>query len=304
MRIGIFAGVAAVTLDTLIEQVADAARVGLDSAYLAQGHGWDALTVLSVIGCRVPEIALGTAVVQTYPRHPLALASQVLSAQAVTGNRVTLGIGPSHLPVIEGQYGYSYDRPARHIREYLSALRPLLAGDEVDYRGETLVAQGRVAVPGAEPPTVLISALGPVMLRVAGRLADGTVTMWTTAATIATHIAPTLTAAAAEAGRPTPRIAAVVLAGVTNHPDVLREKVAEQLSGAGALPSYRALLDRQGMTGVQDTVIAGDEETVLAAIRAYAQAGTTDLLVRPLGDEGGRRRTLELLGAARRQFAK
>jgi F420-dependent oxidoreductase-like protein len=303
MRIGIFVGTAAATLDTLTEQVADAARAGLDSAYFAQVHGWDALTTLSLIGRQVPGIALGTAVVPTYPRHPLALASQALSAQAATGNRVTLGIGPSHPSVIEGQFGYSYDRPARHVRDYLSALRPLLAGEQVDYHGETLVATGRVEVPGANPPNVLISALGPVMLRLAGQLADGTVTMWTTAETIASHVAPAITTAALGAGRPAPRIAAVLLASVTTRPNAIRQQIAEQLASAGELPSYRALLERQGMAGVQDTVVAGDEETVTREIRRYAQAGTTDLLVKALGENDERSQTLELLSTVRQELA-
>jgi F420-dependent oxidoreductase-like protein len=303
MRIGIFVSTAATTLDAMTEQVAKAAHAGLDSAYFPQVSSWDALTTLSLIGRQVPNIALGTAVIPTYPRHPLALAAQALSAQAATGNRLTLGIGPSHPSVIEGQFGYSYDRPARHIREYLSALRPLLAGEQVDYHGETLVATGQVEVPGANPPEVLLSALGPVMLRLAGQRADGTVTVWTTADTIASHIAPTITLAASEAGRPAPRIVTVLQASVTTHPNKIRQQIAERLGGARELPSYRALLDRQGMVGVQDTVVAGGEQTVAHEIRKYAEAGTTELLIGPVGEDTERNRTLELLSTLREELA-
>lgn len=299
MRTGLYISGVGLSLDVMIGQVRAAAEAGLDSAFFSQLTSWDVLTVLALSAQHVPGVDLGTAVVQTYPRHPLALAGQALTAQAATGNRLTLGIGPSHQQIIEGQFGHSYDRPARHIREYLSALRPLLRGEHVEYRGQTLSAAGQVAVPGAEPPSVLVSALGPVMLRVAGELADGTVTVWTGPEAIADHIGPAITRAASEAGRPAPRIVATVLAGVTADPDGVRRQVDEQVGSAGRFPSYRALLDRQGMSGVHETVVAGDETAVARAFRQYAEAGATELLVSPLGGERERVRTLELLASLR-----
>ncbi|MFI6795389.1 LLM class F420-dependent oxidoreductase [Streptosporangium canum] len=299
MRTGLYISGVGLSLDAMIGQVRAAAEAGLDSAFFSQLTSWDVLTVLALSAQHVPGVDLGTAVVQTYPRHPLALAGQALTAQAATGNRLTLGIGPSHQQIIEGQFGHSYDRPARHIREYLSVLRPLLRGEHVEYRGQTLSAAGQVAVPGAEPPSVLISALGPVMLRVAGELADGTVTVWTGPEAIAGHIGPAITRAASEAGRPAPRIVATVLASVTADPDGARRQVDEQVGFAARFPSYRALLDRQGMSGVHETVVAGDETAVARAFRQYAEAGATELLVSPLGGEREQARTLELLASLR-----
>ncbi|ACZ91595.1 LLM class F420-dependent oxidoreductase [Streptosporangium roseum] len=299
MRTGLYISGVGLSLDAMIGQVRAAAEAGLDSAFFSQLTSWDVLTVLALSAQHVPGVDLGTAVVQTYPRHPLALAGQALTAQAATGNRLTLGIGPSHQQIIEGQFGHSYDRPARHVREYLSALRPLLRGEHVEYRGQTLSAAGQVDVPGAEPPSVLISALGPVMLRVAGELADGTVTVWAGPETIADHIGPGITRAASEAGRPAPRIVATVLASVTADPDGVRRQVDEQVGFAGRFPSYRALLDRQGKSGVHETVIAGDEAVVARAFRQYAEAGATELLVSPLGGEREQERTLELLASLR-----
>ncbi|NJP28004.1 TIGR03564 family F420-dependent LLM class oxidoreductase [Microbispora sp. SCL1-1] len=299
MRLGVLAGGNGLGLDELIGQVREAAGAGLDSAYFSQVLSWDAVTLAALAAREVPGIAVGTAVTQTYPRHPLALAGQALTAQAASGNRFTLGIGPSHGPLIETHFGLSYDRPARHVREYLSALVPLLRGEQVDYHGETLTAAGRVMVPGAEPPPVLLAALGPVMLRMAGELADGAVTVWTGPETIARHVTPAVTRAAAAAGRPRPRVVAGVIMSVTADPEGVRRRVAESLGPAGNLPSYRAMLDRQGKSGVEETIVAGDEPAVEQAVRAYAEAGVTELVVSLFGDPHERARTLGLLGALR-----
>ncbi|WP_326826208.1 LLM class F420-dependent oxidoreductase [Streptosporangium sp. NBC_01756] len=299
MKTGLYIHAAGPGLDALVGRVRTAAEAGLDSAFFSQLTSWDALTVVALSAQQVPGIELGTAIVQTYPRHPLALAGQALTAQAASGNRLTLGVGPSHQQIIEGQFGLSYDRPARHIREYLSALRPLLRGEHVEYRGETLAVTGQVDAPGTEAPSVLVSALGPVMLRVAGELADGTVTVWTGPEAIADHIEPTITRAASQAGRPAPRIVATAMVSVTADPDAVREQVAGQLGFASQFSSYQTMLDRQGLSGVHETVIAGDEAVVARAIRRYAGAGTTELLVSPVGTDAEQARTLDLVASLR-----
>ena len=165
-----------------LEEVAGWARAtadaGLSGFWLGELGAWDPLTALAVAARDAPGIELGTSVTVTYPRHPLTLAGQALTARAATGNRLVLGVGPSHALLIEGQYGYAYDRPARHVREYLAALVPLLRGEEVAYTGETLRADGAVIAPGVTAPPLLLAALGPVMLRLAGEHADGTVLAW------------------------------------------------------------------------------------------------------------------------------
>jgi len=286
----------AVTLDELIGQVRTAADHGFATAWSAQLFGWDALTTLAVAGREVPEIRLGTAVVPTYPRHPLVLASHALTVQAATGNRLTLGIGLSHQLVIEGLFGYSYARPARHMREYLAALAPLLRGESVSYQGETLKAVGTVTVPGATPPPLLVAALGPVMLRLTGEMADGTVTWMTGPSTIAGHIVPIITAAAAAAGRPDPQIVAGLGVCVTDDADGARRRAAEQFALYGQLPSYRAMLDREGAAGPEDVVLIGDETSVQAQVGRLADAGTTELIGVPFGTPEERSRTLGLLG--------
>ncbi len=195
------------SLDTFLANVRAAAEHGYTTAWTPQILGADPLTVLTVAGREVPNVELGTAVVPTYPRHPNILAAQALTVQALIGNRLTLGLGTSHKMLVEGFWGYSFDRPARHMREYLEALLPLVRGEPVNYQGETLKAVFPLPldIPGASPPPVLLAALAPAMPRLAGAVADGTITWLTGVKTIANHIVPSITAAAEAAGQPAPR---------------------------------------------------------------------------------------------------
>ncbi|MEV5716927.1 LLM class flavin-dependent oxidoreductase [Amycolatopsis mediterranei] len=169
------------TTADIVDEVRRTAELGLGGAWWAERHTADALTAATVAGLAVPELPLGTAVVTTYPRHPMTLASQALSVQAAIGNRLTLGIGPGHRQRIESVFGLRFERPGRHTREYLSVLMPLLRGETVEFNGEMYQVTGQTRTPGALPPSVLLAALGPVMLRIAGDLADGTVAVWTEA---------------------------------------------------------------------------------------------------------------------------
>jgi F420-dependent oxidoreductase-like protein len=279
MRIGLLVGGGPkATIDDVIGQIRSAADDGLATAWLSQIFGWDALTVLAVAGREVPGIELGTAVVPTYPRHPIVLAAQGLTTSAATGGRLVLGIGLSHQIVIEGVFGLSFEKPARHMREYLSVLMPLLHGEQAVFEGETLTARtmGAVEAAGASPPPVLLAALAPRMLELAGSRADGTVTWMTGPATIDDHIGPSIRAAAEEAGRPAPRIAVGLPVSVTTDADAAREAAAKTFAVYGQLPSYRAMLDREGAAGPGDVAIVGDEETVAAGIRRVFEAGGTE----------------------------
>lgn len=303
MKIGIAVGdlLGPAPLDTFVEQVRTAAAAGLAAAWSAQALGWDALTALAVAGTREPGIALGTSVVPTPQRHPLVLASQALTVQAATGGRLTLGVGAGVGLMTEGMYGFPAARPARRMREYLSVLRPLLDGEEVAYRGETVTAAGAVAVPAVPAPPVLLAALGPAMLRVAGELADGTVTWMTGPRTLGDHIVPTIGKAAEAAGRPAPRVVAGLLVCLTQEPDRARVRIAEQFALAGQVPEYRAVLDREGVSGPQDVALVGTEESLGRSLHRLADVGVTDFVAAPFGDAAERERTTEFLGWAARQ---
>lgn len=295
MRYGVIVDTAR-PVPAIVEEVRALAEAGVHSVACSQIFGYDALTLLAVVGATVPDIELVTAVVPTYPRHPIALAAQALTVAAVTGGRLTLGIGLSHQVVVEGVYGLSYDRPARHMREYLSVLGPLLRGEQVAFEGETMQVStmGPLEVDAPAPP-VLVAAMGPVMLRLAGTLADGTSTWMTGPATVEAHITPTITAAAEAAGRPRPRVAVGLPVCVTAEVDAARARADKVFAIYGRLPSYRAMLDREGAAGPGDVAVVGDDESVAAQLRALVDVGATECTAAPFGTPEERARTVALV---------
>lgn len=302
MRIGIFGGLEAGEnpggLDELTKHVAEASHQGFASYWLPQVFGIDALTALAVVGHEVAGIELGTSVIPTYPRHPMMLASQALTVQSAIGERLALGIGLSHQFVIEQMFGYSFDKPVRHMREYLTVLRALLYDRSVQFKGEAMSANGPVAISSEiRAPEVLVAALGTQMLRLTGRMADGTITWMTGPSTLAEHTVPTLRSATAEAGRPEAfRVVAGFPVCVTDDPDSARERAATIFAVYGQLPSYRAMLDREGLAGPADIALVGDEKTVQSGIERIDEAGATDFLAAEFGaTDSERSRTRELL---------
>lgn len=280
------------TVDTYVEVVRGAAERGLHSAWSAQIFGLDALTALAVVAREVPVIQLGTAVVPTYPRHPSMLAAQALTVQQVSVNRLHLGIGLSHQIVIESMFGMTWGE-VRHLRDYLSILMPLVLGEASDYEGETLTGKLALDIPDADPVPVLVAALGPKMLALAGAMTDGTVTWMTGRSTIESHVVPSIRSAAAEAGRAEPRVVVGLPVAVTDDADAAREKAAQVFSVYGFLPSYRAMLDREGASGPADVAIVGTEDEVRAQIEAVFEAGATEFVAAPFANVG---RTFDLLG--------
>ncbi|HEY7910092.1 MAG TPA: TIGR03564 family F420-dependent LLM class oxidoreductase, partial [Thermomicrobiales bacterium] len=260
-------------------------------------RGFDALTLLALAGQHTRTVELGTFVVPTYPRHPVALAQQALTTNAATGGRLVLGIGLSHRVVMEQGLGFDWSHPIRHMREYLTCLTGLLSGEPVTFAGEEFhITNFGITVPGATPPAVLVAALGPQMLRLAGRHADGTALWMGGARYLATDAVPTITAAASEAGRPAPRIVAGLPVCVTDHAEAVRAEADRAFATYGRLPSYRAVLDKEGAASPADVSLIGDEAVVLAGLRALAEAGATDLIAAvytPVGENAAR--TYDLL---------
>ena len=264
---------------------------GLDNIWLANIFGLDAITSLAIIGREVPRIGLGTAVTPTYPRHPTAIAQQALTTAAATENRFTLGIGLSHQVVIENMLGMSYDKPAKHMREYLSVLMPLARGETANFAGEEYKVQGlALDIPEATPMPVVVAALGPVMLKIARELADGTNTWMVGPKTMASHIAPAI--------GPDATIVGGVPIVLTNNIDQAKEQIAKDLVIYGQLPSYRAMLDREGAGGPADIAIVGDENTLRGEIKRFEDAGVTDFNAAIVATEDGAfERTLEFLSS-------
>jgi F420-dependent oxidoreductase-like protein len=293
------------TFGDIVDEVTAARDAGIRHVWASQVLSWDALTLLTAIGTRVPGVALGTAIVPTLPRHPLTLAAQALTVQAVTGDRLTLGIGSSHEPIMRGAFGLPFDRPALQVREHLEVLGPLLRGETVDHAGESIRATGAVHVGGARPPAVLVAALGPVMLQVAGELSDGTIATWVGPRTLAEHIVPRLTAAATGAGRPAPRVVVSLLVQVTADADAARQEAARLYGRAEQLPSYRAVLDREagaGVAGVADVTVAGDGDEVIRQLARLHEAGATEVIATPFGPPDAVTRTVALLASGDTPF--
>ena len=263
---------------TIVEQIVRAEQMGFRSVWAPNVRGNDALTVLALAGTRTTTIELGTFVVPTYPRHPAALAQQALTTNALASGRLALGIGLSHRVTMETMLGFDWDHPIRHLREYLACLQPLLRGEATVFRGEEYRIDGySIAIPGATPPALLVAALGPQMLRLAGRLTDGTA-IWMGGPTyLRDYAVPTITVAASEAGRPAPRILAGLPVCVTSRVDEARELANKAFERYGQLPSYRAVLDKEGAVGPADVALIGSAAEVRAGIAALAEAGATDL---------------------------
>ncbi|MFK7732258.1 MAG: LLM class F420-dependent oxidoreductase [Pseudomonadales bacterium] len=301
MKVGIMAGATSAFgngIADLVEFTKNAENMGFDSVWMANIFGPDAINTLSIAGWETERIELGTAVVPTYPRHPTAIAQQAMTAAAASNNRFSLGIGLSHKLVIEDMLGMSYDKPAKHMREYLSILAPLLRCESASFAGEQYTAHVGIRVDGAKNVPLIVAALGPAMLKLAGTMADGTITWMTGSKTIAEHIAPSINAAADQAGKPQPRVVCGLPIALTSDIDGAKAKIGEQLKMYGELPSYRAMLDKEGAAGPADVAILGDEAAIRQQLQSLKDAGVTDFNA-ALIDLGNQEhaRTMEFLAA-------
>jgi F420-dependent oxidoreductase-like protein len=277
MRIGFFGGTTNDgTIDDIVAEARQAEADGYESYWVPNIFGQDALTALAIVGREVPRIELGTSVVPTYPRHPSAIAQQCLTVSAASGGRLTLGIGLSHKVVIENMLGMSFDKPVRHMREYLSVLGPLSRNEPVSFSGEDYSTHLALQAKGAPPFGIVVAALGPQMLKVTAELADGTLTWCTGPNTLADFTIPTINAAADSAGRPAPRVIAALPVCVTSDTAGATARAAKLFEIYGQLPSYRAMLDREGATGPEDIAITGSADEVVERIGALGDIGVTD----------------------------
>lgn len=303
MRIGIFGGIAATaTIDDIVADVCTSEEEGFHTYWVPQIFGYDALTLLAVVGRETERIELGTSVVPTYPRHPAMLAAQALTTQQACGGRLTLGIGLSHQPVIEHMFGMSFEKPVRHLREYLDVLMPLINDGKVDATGDTLSARASVLYPTDTPPEVTVAALGPQALRVAARQTAGTNLAWCGPKTIREHIAPTITEAAEQAGRPAPRIIATLPVCVTDDPETARARLTASTTMYATLPSYQAMFQREGVQTTGEFGLIGSEDQVEELVAELARCGVTDFAASEFGlNSDDRARTRALMSRVARE---
>jgi F420-dependent oxidoreductase-like protein len=284
------------SLDVVVDRIRRADADGFPTVWTHQAFGPDPFVAMAVAAGEAPRIEIGTALVPAVLRHPQALAAEALTAQAATGGRLALGIGVSHPHVVEGRLGLSYERPAEFMREYLEALLPLLRGEPADVRGRRLTMIGSLDVGDVKPPPVLIGALAPHMLKLAGRLADGTITAASGPRTLAEHVVPSIMKAAADAGRPPPRVVAAVVACITDDPDTARSRIAATSKPYATFPAFKAMLEREGVSSQVDIGLVGDEATARAQAQRFIDAGATELAVREsTGTPGEAERTRTFL---------
>ncbi len=280
----------------LIERAVAAEEAGFASAWLPQVGTIDALMTLALAGRDTSTIELGTAVVPTYPRHPTVMAQQALTVQDATDNRLALGIGLSHKFFIENSLGLDYSRPIPHTRDYLTILNGLLDGEFVKHEGDEYQVNAQISVADVQRPPVLVAALGPAMLRLSGRLADGTIT-WMGGLDYLRDIAvPTMSASAEKAGRPAPRFVAMVPVLLCEDERVGRDTINQTFEAYGKIPSYRATLDRGGASLPADVAVVGDEASIEAGVQAFADVGVTEFVAAVPAGSPMAQATSEFLG--------
>ncbi len=287
------------SIDATVANFAQLRDEGFRRVWMSQlPYEPDLLTVLAIALREVDTIEAASGVVPIQNQHPMHMAQRALTVSLASGGRFLLGLGMTHAAVTEGMWGIPWDRPVRRLNEYLDGLLPLLAGEPVNAAGETVTTRGALVIPGAPRPEVYIAALGPQMLRLAGRRTSGTCTWMTGPATLADHVGPTLRQAAADAGRSegAVRVVAALPVGVTDDVDALRRQAAEQFAIYGTLPSYRAMLDREGFAGPEDAAIIGDEQAVSQQLDELAAAGVDEFVGAPFDPSAeGRSRTRALM---------
>lgn len=266
----------------VLDDMAAAEAAGFSSYWVAQVGLVDALGVIGAHGDTGSTMQFGTAVISTWERHPHALATQALTTQTLVGDRLIVGIGLNHRPLVTENLGMDWHKPVRHMSEYLTILTDVLASGAANLDGEIWTYHGENPKPSAGTPKVMIAALGEQMLRLAGRRTDGTILWCVGPRTIREHIAPVINEAAAAADRPGPAIVCSIPVWVTDEPDKAREFLAMALADYAVIPSYRAMLDIEGAEGLGDLSIVGNEEFVRDAIGQIAESGATEFAGAPV----------------------
>jgi F420-dependent oxidoreductase-like protein len=269
------------------EQAVAAEAAGFPAAWTTHFmRGTDSFPTIAVAGARTSTIDLGIGIVPTYPRHPYTMAHEAATVQSLIGGRLTLGIGVSHKPIMEGMLGFDFSKPAAHLREYLQVLGPLLRTGEVSHHGERFDVEAGFSIVGFSPVPVVVGALGPAMLKVAGELADGTVTWLAGPKGVAEHIVPTLSKAAADAGRPTPRMIVGLPVALSEDLALAREALATAFARYPTLANYQNQMAREGAESVADVCLCGPRDRVLGQLRELRDAGATELWAVPIDVPG------------------
>lgn len=299
-------------VERAVERIVRLEELGFHSAVMGHGFGFDPIAVFALAAQRTERILLTTAVVPTYGRHPIAMAMSAATAQAASKGRFRLGVGPSHLPIVEHIYGLSYDKPVRHMKEYVTIVRELLQNGQTNYKGEVFQVQVQHSVDGGSGVPVLMSALGEQMCRMAGRVADGVLPWLAPVEYVRDTITPSVGAGAEKAGRPAPPIIAETACLISQDAKEVLDTVRREMGFYMAMPAYRALFERAGLASaadveangwtseIVDAVIPwGSGDQVAARVESYFAAGADEVVLSPVGvgsnPESSYESTLEVL---------
>ncbi|OBF28091.1 LLM class F420-dependent oxidoreductase [Mycobacterium sp. ACS4331] len=275
---------AANVVDDVIDQARRAFDLGVRQIWLAQQLDVDAITLAALVGAAVPGLGVGTSVVPINPRHPLIVASLAQTAQAATHGHFSLGLGLGAHVIEQRTFGIDPAGTVARLREHLLVLRAVFDGQPVDVHGEHITAapEWPVQVAGGHPVPLYVAAMGPKALQITGELADGTLPYLAGTRTIEDFIVPTVTAAAAAAGRPAPRVIAAAPVLVTDDRDAGLAAARAALSFYDTIPSYQKVVAREGLASAADLAIVGSHDEVLEKLSAYRDAGATDVVISPL----------------------
>lgn len=282
-------------IEELVTYVQHARDDGLASIFMPQIFGLDTLTAFTAAGARIDGIELVSAVMPIYTRHPMAMAQQALTTSEAVGGRLTLGIGLSHQVIVEHMWGLDFDKPVTFMSEYLDALLPLLATRAANVDGTKVRAHFQISTPCTHEVPVMLAALAPRMLRLAGARTQGTILAWTGPKTVRDHVVPIITAAAEEAGRPTPRIVSMLPVCVTDDVPRARELGGHIFAHYGQLPSYQRMLEHEGASSVGDVAIVGTADEVREQIAAHEEIGVTDFVAAEFGSRDELEATRDVL---------
>ncbi len=263
-------------IDDYLSEIKAAESLGLHQAWMGQVFSADAISVLTLAASQTQQIRLGTAVTPVQPRHPTSLALQAMTASAVSRGRFDLGIGLSHKMVIEDMLGLSYAKPAAHMREYLQVIGTLCRGERCDFEGDFYQVHAKTPVYDAPAASILVAALGPAMLKLAGELAGGTSTWMTGPNTLQHHTLPLIRQAAAAAGRPQPRVVASFPIVLTNDVAKAKDTIAAKTAIYAQIPSYRAMLEREGAQHPVEIALIGDKLALRSKLEQLENIGIDD----------------------------
>lgn len=297
VRWGLAGGTTLASIDAVREVATYAGDAGFDSLWISHAYAVDPVVALAAAAAETARLAeVGTSVVPIYGRHPIGLAQLARTAQSALGGRFTLGIGASSRQGV-APMGMEWDHPLAYTREFIDGLVPLLTGRQADVDGSQVTTHAALNIDAADTP-LLLAALGPRMLELAGRATQGTSVGQCGPRTIAAHVAPRLREAADVAGRPAPRIMALIRLCVTDDPGPARRLAEQTAAFYRAVPSYRQVQDMEGLDHPAELHLIGPWPQVLDGLHAYAEAGVTDYRLEVAApDDASRRASREALAA-------